>query len=237
MTSYRVKGWERFQHYKDRKPPWIKLQRDLLDDYEFHCLPVASRALAPMLWLLASENEDVSSGVVEGPDERIAFRLHQGVKDFQAALKPLIEKGFVRLEHDASDLLAACEHPAIPETEKEAEGERNKPRGKRRVSLDELSVGHVSDWLAKKRAEGRYGRHDEHFVLEYFKNYCQSKGKRYDDYVAGYRQAFEWDRCQPKLPGGTGVQAPGHRPAGQPTKSDRLKAAAAQARADLGLQP
>src|SRR5690606_19747530 len=30
-----VKNFERFQHYKDRNPPWIKLYNDLLDDYEF----------------------------------------------------------------------------------------------------------------------------------------------------------------------------------------------------------
>ena len=51
----RVKGWARFQHYKHRRPPWIRLYRELLDDVTWHRLPVASRALAPMLWLLASE--------------------------------------------------------------------------------------------------------------------------------------------------------------------------------------
>jgi len=26
----RVKNWGKFQHYKDRNPPWIKLHRGLL---------------------------------------------------------------------------------------------------------------------------------------------------------------------------------------------------------------
>jgi hypothetical protein len=51
------KNWSSFQHYKDRAPAWIKLHRGLLDDFEFSSLPVASRALAPLLWLLASEFE------------------------------------------------------------------------------------------------------------------------------------------------------------------------------------
>lgn len=73
----------------------------------------------------------------------------------------------------------------------------------RKVSLAELSVDHIAEWLARKRGAGKYARHDEHFVLEQFRDYCTSKGKKYDDYIAAYRNAFEWDRCQPK-PGADG---------------------------------
>lgn len=68
----------------------------------------------------------------------------------------------------------------------------------KKVSLNELSVDHISEWLTRKRAEGKYLNHDEYFVLEQFKNYCESKGKRYANYVAAYRNAFEWGRCKPK---------------------------------------
>jgi hypothetical protein len=30
--TYRVKDWTKFQHFKDRRPPWIKLYRDILDN-------------------------------------------------------------------------------------------------------------------------------------------------------------------------------------------------------------
>ena len=33
----RILNWEKFQHYKVRRPPWIKLHHSLLDDYAFHC--------------------------------------------------------------------------------------------------------------------------------------------------------------------------------------------------------
>ena len=52
------KNWAVFQHYKDRCPPWIKLHRDLLNDRTFMCLPLASKAIAPLMWLLASESKD-----------------------------------------------------------------------------------------------------------------------------------------------------------------------------------
>ena len=71
------------------------------------------------------------------------------------------------------------------------------PKKAPKVSLAELSVEYIRDWLTEKRVQGKYLLHDEHFVLDQFKNYCQAKGKRYADYVAGYRNAFEWDRCQP----------------------------------------
>ena len=68
----------------------------------------------------------------------------------------------------------------------------------KKISLEVLSVDHISVWLMKKRSEGKYINHDEHFILEKFKDYCLSKGKKYHDYAAAYRNAFNWDSCQPK---------------------------------------
>jgi hypothetical protein len=47
-------------------------------------------------------------------------------------------------------------------------------------------------------------QHDEHFVLEQFKQYCRAKGAEYKDYVDAYRNAFEWEKCQPKASGKSG---------------------------------
>ena len=54
--SLKIKNWERFQHFKDRKPPWIKLYRDLLDDKNWFELDSDAAKLLVMLWLIASEN-------------------------------------------------------------------------------------------------------------------------------------------------------------------------------------
>jgi len=66
----RIKNWAKFQHFKDRRPPWVKLYRDILDDLEWHELdPLAAKVLV-MLWLIASEDE----GRI--PDTKtLAFRL------------------------------------------------------------------------------------------------------------------------------------------------------------------
>jgi len=50
-----VPNLERWQHYKDRKPPWIKLYSAALDDYEFTKLPDSARFHLLGIWLLASQ--------------------------------------------------------------------------------------------------------------------------------------------------------------------------------------
>ena len=112
------KNWAVFQHYKDRCPPWIKLHRDLLNDRVFMCLPIASKALAPLLWLLASEAKD---GKFDGSLDELVFRLHITPKEYEDGVKPLIDKGFFII---ASVVLAESYQVAIPETEGETERER-----------------------------------------------------------------------------------------------------------------
>ena len=50
-----VKNFAKHQHYKDRRPPWIKLHVEVLDDYAFACLQDASKAHLMLLWVLASK--------------------------------------------------------------------------------------------------------------------------------------------------------------------------------------
>lgn len=123
------KNWSKFQHYKKRRPPWIKLHRDLLDDHVFNCLPDASKALAPMLWLIASERLD---GVIPLSIDALAFRLHMDSNALAAALKPLISAGYFE---DASNVLADCKQDAsnmlAPETETETED-----RGQKDISSE-----------------------------------------------------------------------------------------------------
>ena len=106
------KNWDNFQHYKHRSPPWIKLHRNLLDDMQYQRLPIASKAIAPMLWLLASESND---GVIHRSAEEIAFRLRMTEKDVITAIKPLIENGFFI---EDSNMLAECLQDATTEREK-----------------------------------------------------------------------------------------------------------------------
>lgn len=112
------KNWAVFQHYKDRCPPWIKLHRDLLNDRVFMRLPIASKALAPLLWLLASESKD---GIFDGSYDELFFRLRITKKEYEDGVKPLIENDFFII---ASGVLAERKQTAIPETEREGEAKK-----------------------------------------------------------------------------------------------------------------
>jgi hypothetical protein len=107
------KNWTSFQHYKDRNPPWIKLHKSLLDNWEYQCLPDASKALAPMLWLLASEHPD---GVIEMSEDALMFRLRKTLPELITAIQPLVSNGFFTCD---SDLLAPCKQNAVPEKRRE----------------------------------------------------------------------------------------------------------------------
>ena len=80
-------------------------------------LPIASKAIAPMLWLLASESKD---GVFDGSLDELVFRLHITEKEYQAGVKPLIDNDFFNV---VSGVLAERKQSAIPETEGETEKE------------------------------------------------------------------------------------------------------------------
>ena len=117
------KNWDNFQHYKHRSPPWIKLHKNLLDDMDYQRLPVASKALAPMLWLLASE---AHNGEINKSTEEIAFRLRMTEKEVVVAIKPLLHMGFFI---DADNVLAECLQDATTETETEKSRDRVRDRG------------------------------------------------------------------------------------------------------------
>jgi hypothetical protein len=123
------KNWGEFQHYKDREPSWIKLHKSLLTNYEFICLPIASKALAPMLWLLASEYKD---GIIDASLDKIAFRLSMKRGELAEALTPLLESGFF----DASEPLAERKQEAIPEKEVQVE-DIEKSKSEKRAREDD----------------------------------------------------------------------------------------------------
>jgi len=150
------KNWKKFQHYTGRTPPWIKLHRSLLDDYNFHCLPVASKALAPGLWLLASEYEN---GLIDASEQEVAFRLRVSVPELRSAIKSLLDNGFFI---DASGMLAGRYQDATLETEKEREVEKEK-KETRAGRATRLSP----DWVPMEFKE-------ERVELEKFRDWARS---------------------------------------------------------------
>lgn len=82
--ALKIKNWSKFQHFKDRRPPWIKLYRDILDDKDWHALKGDSAKLLIMLWLIASENNGEIPAI-----EVLAFRLRISEKAVRASISEL----------------------------------------------------------------------------------------------------------------------------------------------------
>lgn len=83
-----IKNWAKFQHFKDgsRKPPWIKLYRDLLDNLEWHELSAESAKILIMLWVVASENHGKLPDI-----KKLSFRLRVTEDQLSKALNDLKE--------------------------------------------------------------------------------------------------------------------------------------------------
>jgi hypothetical protein len=58
MKYLSMKDYARFQHYKDRSPPWIKLYNTLLNDFAFLQMSEAAQINLVKLWLLASRHDN-----------------------------------------------------------------------------------------------------------------------------------------------------------------------------------
>ena len=115
--AVKIRNWETFQHYKQRKPPWIKLYREVLEDKEWYDLSGDSAKGLIMLWLIASE----ADGYL--PDSKtLAFRLRISENRVNALLSDCSHW----LEEDASNMLALRYQDAMPETETETEKETEK---------------------------------------------------------------------------------------------------------------
>lgn len=115
--KYRIKNWSKFQHYKDRNPPWIKLHVELLASEDWVTLADASKLLMVVCMVIAARE----NGIIPGSADyikRVAYL------DKRPDLTPLIECGF--LEELLADASESKQAQASARPEKEAEGETEK---------------------------------------------------------------------------------------------------------------
>jgi len=106
----KVRNWDKFQPtMKDRNVIWIKLYRQILEDYEWHNLSSDSKATLIEILLLSSENNGQLPEV-----HKIAFRLRK-TEDF-------IQKQINLLSHwlqDDNNLITTCEQDVTLEKSRE----------------------------------------------------------------------------------------------------------------------
>ena len=106
-----VSNWERFQHYKDRNPPWIKNYTDLMNNDDYRSLSGHRRGVLHGLWL------EYASSQCRLRVDSLSLTRRLGVRVTTADLKALNEAGFITFA--ASNVLAERYQDASPETERE----------------------------------------------------------------------------------------------------------------------
>lgn len=131
-----VPNWKRFQHYKDRNPPWIKVYTELLHDPDYLGLSLASKGLLLQIWLVYSQ----TNGRLTADTLRRVCRAGWGYPQ----LVSLNDAGFIKVS--ASAALA-------PKTEAEIEQRDSLPRVPLPSSEDEKkeellrrALDYAADW-------------------------------------------------------------------------------------------
>jgi hypothetical protein len=148
-----VPNWERFQHYRDREPTWIKLYLELRNRDDWRSLTLAERGLLVSLWIEYAPSRGLLS------TRSLPSRVAQ--KNLRRALDSLVAAGFIELS--ASKPLALAR--ARVEREEEREPPSNSPRktggGMKRIRLHAYTgcratrgaggVGWIRDPLGRDR--------------------------------------------------------------------------------------
>jgi hypothetical protein len=112
MTAERyieVLGWERFQHYKDRDPAWIKNYVRLLHNDAYLDLTLHQRGVLHGLWILYAANGR------QIRDSTATVSRQLGGRVSRATLEALNDAGFIRIVD--SKPLAPRYQDASPEVE------------------------------------------------------------------------------------------------------------------------
>ena len=125
----KIRNWSKFQHFKDRRPPWIKLYRDLIDDPSYHALDAEAAKYLILIWLIASEDENQEGFL---PDtKKLAFRLRISEQKLIKSILPSLCEWLIqddinlissRYHHDIN-MISTRYQSDTPETETETETE------------------------------------------------------------------------------------------------------------------
>ncbi len=205
---FSVRNFEKFQHYKDRNPPWIRLYNSLLDDYEFGRLPDASKAHLLAIWLLASRYDNK----IPYDSEWVSRRINATEP---VDLDALAKGGFIVADQGCSKTLADCKQDAKPEESREEESREEKKEVERARRASRLPEDwHLTDELEAYALSKGIPRDKIPEEVEGFRDHWNSKsGKDATklDWEAAWRtwvkRSCDWKGYKPPASGGRAAEA------------------------------
>ena len=197
----KVKDWAKFQHFKDRKPPWIKLYRDVLDDIQWHELPGDDAKTLVMLWLIASETDGELP-----PSKELSFRLRMTKKCLKSIvsrlshwlrqddIKPTTDNTTIspKQQDDNQDDINAIALARSLETEKETETERRFEEFWKKYPKH-VSRKTAKEAFAKQKINGEFQLILDDIELKSHSSQWQKNGGEFIPHPATYLNQRRWE--------------------------------------------
>ena len=173
MESYlTIKNWNQFQQYKDRDPKWIKLHRDILNDYEFDQLTEIQQNHLMKIWLLASKLDN------KIPHDTTWIGRQIGAKS-KVDIKQLVTHGFLLVYDNVQE----CTETYL-ETETELETEKRESKARRRALPADLELSVIwKNYCVTERPEL-----NPEDVFKNFKDYYIGHGKPMVDWTRTWQR-------------------------------------------------
>jgi len=122
MEYLKIKNWIKYQHYKDRNPPWIKLYHSILDDYEYACLQDDSKLLLISLFMLAGRTDN---HIPNDPK----WIQSKAMLTKKIDIQPLINTGFISIDGNDSKMIADCKQNDTQRRDRDREETEKKKNG------------------------------------------------------------------------------------------------------------
>ena len=155
--AYKIKDWDKFQHFKDRKPPWVKLYRDILDDPDWHELDGDSAKALVAIWLIASEDETKTGTLPE--TRKLAFRL----RVTESKVLQILNKLSNFLYQDDINMISERYQHDTPETETETETDAETYTEADKKQAKKIDNVTLPDWMP----------------LDAWDGFCKMRGKTF----------------------------------------------------------
>lgn len=179
-----IKNFEKYQHYKNRNPPWIRLYYAILDDPAFTALDEVQQCRLIKLFLISSKQ---NNKILDDP----SYLAKMMRLTTEVDVTPLIRAGFLLAERkrrastvqaksslisdssDSSDNSSQIVQPMLAPSAQPKHGKRPFPDEFRPTDKHQRLA---TDWKLDLGHE--FGK---------FKNYCLAHDKRYSNYEAAFR--------------------------------------------------
>lgn len=107
---YIIKNWRKYQHYKGRRPPWIKVHKSILTSEDWVNTPDASKVLL-FVCMMAAQLDQAGDGSFNGSP---AYLKKVCCLDKAPNLQPLLDCKFIVEVDDASISLEPCKQVVPP---------------------------------------------------------------------------------------------------------------------------